>query len=265
MTVGRLVTLAFDGAAARVTLARPQRHNALVPELLADLRAALSEACASQARAIVLAGEGRSFSTGGDVAAFLDAAARNEAALRAYAGEIVGLLNAAILDLVAAPVPVIAVAQGAVTGGSAGLVLAADLVALAEDAFLQPWYGAVGFAPDGGWTALLPERIGPQRALGAQAVNARIAAPEALRLGLADAVAPADALEETVSAWLAAIGEQDRETLRTTRRLVWDEARRTALAMRLEAERQAFLALVVRPETRAGMEAFLARRGRPAA
>ncbi|WP_349371550.1 enoyl-CoA hydratase/isomerase family protein [Salinarimonas sp.] len=265
MTPGRLATLAIDGPAARVTLARPQRHNALVPELLADLRAALAEACASPARTIVLAGEGRSFSTGGDVGAFRDAAARGEAALRAYAGEIVGLLNAAILDLVAAPVPVIASVRGAVTGGAAGLVLAADLVALADDAFLQPWYGAVGFAPDGGWTALLPERIGPQRALGAQAVNARIAAPDALRLGLADAVTPAAALEDTVSAWLAAIAEQDRETLRAARRLVWDDARRAALALRLEAERQAFLALVVRPETRAGMEAFLARRGRPAA
>jgi enoyl-CoA hydratase/carnithine racemase len=161
-----------DGAAARITLDNATRHNALTPTLLDDLRAALSHVRESDARLLVLAGEGRSFSTGGDIAGFL-AHADDPGRLRDYAERIVQALNDAILDLLRFPIPIIARVQGATTGGAIGLVLASDIVLATPDAFFQPWYGVVGFAPDGGWTALMGDRIGASRSIAAQARSLR--------------------------------------------------------------------------------------------
>ncbi|MFX5937574.1 enoyl-CoA hydratase/isomerase family protein, partial [Acinetobacter baumannii] len=83
---------------------------------------------------------------------------------RLYAAALIGALTAVILRLLDLPCPLITALAGPVTGGSCGLVFTADLVVMGPRAFIQPYYVDVGFAPDGGWTALLPERIGPARA-----------------------------------------------------------------------------------------------------
>jgi 2-(1,2-epoxy-1,2-dihydrophenyl)acetyl-CoA isomerase len=251
--------LGVEDGVATITLNRPERHNALVPELLEDLRVALARAAAFDIMALILTGAGRSFSTGGDIAGFLKACDR-PGGIAGYADRIVGLLNAAILDLLAFPVPVIARVNGAVTGGAVGLVLSSDIVLMAETAFIQPYYGEVGFAPDGGWTALLPERIGPARAIAAQALNQRIDAQAALELGLATRLSQPERLDEAVGETIATLRGMDRKSLSASRRLVWDESRRAAVAARLEAERVAFCDLVGRPEVLERMRAFTRRR-----
>ena len=151
----------LDGELARITLNRPQRHNALVPELLDGLRAALARCREDRPAALILDAEGRSFSTGGDVGGFYDTprAERHD-----YASRVVGTLNAVILDLLSLPLPTVAAVHGMVTGGSVGLVLACDIVVAGPRASFAPWYTRVGYSPDGGWTALMPERIGRARA-----------------------------------------------------------------------------------------------------
>ncbi|WP_018699506.1 enoyl-CoA hydratase/isomerase family protein [Amorphus coralli] len=253
------VRLSWRDRVATLTLDRQGRHNALVPDLLDDLVAGIGAARVEGARALVLAGAGRSFSTGGDVGAFLDHADRAET-LDAYAARTVGTLNTAILALLAFPAPVIARLHGPVTGGSVGLVLAADLVAMAPEAFIQPYYSEVGFAPDGGWTALLPDRVGAAAAMAIQALNRRIDAAEAVRLGLATTAVASDGIDPVIDGWLDALASKSAETLAATRRLVWDEARLAGVAKRLEAEERAFRALVGRPETIERMRTFTSRR-----
>ena len=256
-----LVRTHWQDRVATVVLDRPERHNALTPALLDDLRAVLREVAEGDARAVVLTGAGRSFSTGGDVAGFA-AAADDPAALRDYARQTVGALHAAILALLSLPMPVIAQVNGPVTGGSVGLVLAADLVAMADDGFLQPFYSEVGFSPDGGWTALLPDRVGAAKALEIQVLNRRIGAVEALSLGLATTIAPRDGLDGVVAGWLEALAAKSQGSLRATRGLVWDAARRTRVAERLAAEERSFLELIASAETAARMTSFLNRRQR---
>lgn len=258
------VHLDLAGPAAWLTLDRPGRGNALVPELLVALRSGMAEARAAGARALVITGAGRAFSAGGDVAAFA-ARASYTPALRAYAGEIVGELNAAILDLLAFPAPVLAAVNGPVTGGSAGLVLAADIVVMSEAAFLQPYYSEVGFAPDGGWTALLPERIGSARALKAMYLNERLSARDCLTLDLADHVCEPDQLRAAAGEQLATILDKDPASLAIARANVWSPARRARVAAALEREREGFLALIARPETRERMQRFLAPAAKAAA
>jgi 2-(1,2-epoxy-1,2-dihydrophenyl)acetyl-CoA isomerase len=254
-----LVSLDIADEVATITLDRPERHNALIPELLEDLRAGIADAAKADIFALVLTGAGRSFSTGGDVGAFLEAGESAEG-IESYARRIVGLLNGAILSLIDFPAPVVARLNGPVTGGSLGLVLASDIVVMSEAAFLQSYYVEVGFAPDGGWTAMLPERIGAARAVAIQALNRRIEAGEALDLGLATRVVAPDGLDAAVAETIETLRGKERESLKATRRLVWTAARRDTIATRLEAERTAFCALVGRGEVADRMRTFTERR-----
>lgn len=250
-----LVRLEMTGGIARLTLDRPERHNSLIPELLDDLLAHLDALREDgTVRAVVLAAAGRSFSTGGDVRAFHEQADRD---LHGYAAGLVGRLNRAILALMDLPQPVIARVQGPVTGGALGLVLAADLVAAAPAAFFAPYYAAIGFAPDGGWSAILPERIGVQRAREIQLLNRHVAATEAAALGLVTEVVEADRLDARIADWLAVLDGHVATGLRAAKRRLLPDERRAAHAAGLEAERRAFLTQVTRPETRRGMARFL--------
>jgi 2-(1,2-epoxy-1,2-dihydrophenyl)acetyl-CoA isomerase len=191
--MSQLVLSERVGSVAVLTLNRPERHNSLVPAFLEEMLAGLEALRAENGvRATVLQANGRSFSTGGDVAGFAD----HLDDLAAYAGEIVGLLNRVILALVELPVPVVAAVHGLVTGGSLGLVLGCDVVLVAPEASFAPYYSVVGFSPDGGWTALLPGVIGLKRAADVLLRNETITAELAVAWGLASRVVPAERIRD---------------------------------------------------------------------
>lgn len=255
MTPEPLVLLEIADNVARITLNRPQRHNSLVPELVAQLRDVLAEVRKHELAALVLAGAGKSFSTGGDVAAF-HALPRGKR--RAYAETLVGGLHEAILALIDMPVPVIARVHGPVTGGSLGLVLAADLVAISSSAFIAPYYVEVGFSPDGGWTALLPERIGIARAREIQILNRRISAEAAVACGIATEAAAPEHIDQVIGGWIESLKTKRRHSVRATRELLMPPERRADTAARLRHELDRFLEQIESDEADAGMAKFLA-------
>ncbi|MCY0097010.1 enoyl-CoA hydratase/isomerase family protein [Hoeflea ulvae] len=236
----------------RLTMAAG-RANALEPGLLGDLASALDEAEAIDASVVLICG-GRNFSSGGDVRAFHTASAGGEA--DAYAREVVPCLQAIVVRLIAMKRLVVVAARGAITGGSAGLLFAADLAVIAPDAFVQPYYAKVGFAPDGGWTALLPERIGAGRALDWLQSDRRLDASALCEAGLTTAISHTP---EATAMQLASEGEIG--TRLATKALIWDEARRALINARLEAETAAFLERIVQPDTALGMARFIERMG----
>lgn len=234
-----------------ITLDRPSRGNALVPDLLADLQAALDQS-GRDGGPLVLTGSGRAFSTGGDIAGFLEHAD----SVRDYASTLVGALNRVILTLRRHPGTVIAAVNGPVTGGSLGLALAADRILVSDTAFVQPYYAVMGFAPDGGWTALLPHRIGAARASGWLASDTRLKADDLQRIGFADRICAPDALLSAALAEAQDAATFDPAIILDARRLAGFDAE--TLAPALEAERQAFLTHIVRAETLDRMRAFTA-------
>ncbi|WP_422036890.1 enoyl-CoA hydratase/isomerase family protein [Roseibium sp.] len=258
-TETRQVVIEEAGGAVWLRLNRPARHNALIPELVAELEAALNHAAEAKPVALVLTGNGASFSTGGDIAGFLAHAGSREELL-GYAEKLVGGLHAVVLKLLCFPAPVLAAVNGPVTGGATGLVLAADMTAMAEHSFIQPYYSSVGFAPDGGWTALLPERIGTAKTLQIQYLNERVTAAEARALGLVSCVCPYPELKAVVEGWLNGLAAGSASTHAVTRTNVWDAARLDIVRTRLDQEKARFLERVVQPDTLAGMTAFLQRR-----
>lgn len=247
-----LVQVAEEGAVTVVTLDRPARHNSLVPELLEDLVTAF-QSIRTAAGAVVLQAEGSSFSTGGDVRGFFKATD-----LPGYAATTVGLLNDVILAMVGLAQPIVTAVQGPVTGGSLGLVLASDVVLLAPEASFTPWYSAVGFSPDGGWTAMLPAVIGRRRTTEILMANRTISADLAFAWGLATAVRPASRLRREALATAHHIAEGAAGSVRRTKRLL--NADLSELAAALEIERQQFVEQVVTAEAHDGMQRYLERR-----
>ncbi len=116
-----------DGLVARVTLARPDVHNAFDPSLIADLRAvfvALAREPAARLRAVVLAGAGPSFCAGADIAWM-----RASRSLDREANEQDAMAMAEMFEAIdTCPAPVVARVHGAALGGGMGLCAVADLV-----------------------------------------------------------------------------------------------------------------------------------------
>ncbi|MGE0232858.1 MAG: enoyl-CoA hydratase/isomerase family protein [Flavobacteriaceae bacterium] len=244
-------TLPSGRLVADIRLNAPARCNSLEPQILEELEAAFAEA--RDAAFIALSADGRHFSTGGDVAAFYQSRDRRD-----YAGRLVGRLQKIVSDMLTSDAIIIAAAQGATTGGAAGLLFAADIVIMSEDAFLQPYYAEVGFAPDGGWCALLPERIGAPRALAVQIENRRIQAKDALAFGIANRVVPAKQLQTALAEAIDRLdADHSVDAMVAAKRLIWDEARLERIANRLAAEHAAFCAEIVKPGTELGMARFL--------
>lgn len=251
-----LVRLERDGSVAILTLARPEMHNALVPELLEALLDALAELYTDPAaRAVVLAAEGPAFSIGGDMRRFAAEGERGVPNLLDYSARLVGLLNETVLAMIRLPQPIVAAVHGTVTGGSIAFVGAADLMVMAEDAAFKAHYASAGFCPDGGWTACIADLIGVRRAAAALLLNRSITAAEALEWGLATELAPPGAVLEQARSLAAKIAAYPAGTMQHAKRLLSRDG--GALAARLEAERRGFLALVATPEAQEGVARFL--------
>ncbi|OHC72931.1 MAG: hypothetical protein A3H93_00095 [Rhodocyclales bacterium RIFCSPLOWO2_02_FULL_63_24] len=249
-----LVRIERSADVARVVLCRTGMHNALVPELLAELLGALAELKSdADCRVVILAASGPAFSIGGDMRRFQRESELG--ALRAYGDALVGQLNQAILALIDLPQPVVAEVHGIVTGGSIGLVLAADLVLLAPQTVFKAHYATAGFGPDGGWTALASRLAGRRRAAAALLLNRSIRADEAVAWGLASDIVAADALQESAAAAARKMAAYPQGTLRAAKRLLWGD--RAQLAADLEAERVRFVELISAPEALAGIDGFL--------
>lgn len=249
-----LVNYNTENGIASLTLNRPSRHNALTPELLDELLDKLDLCRQERPAVLVLEAEGESFSSGGDVAGFYDTPRGQRAT---YAARVVGTLNQVILSLLDLPMPTIASVQGLVSGGSLGLVLACDLVVANERARFEPWYSVVGFSPDGGWSALMPERIGRARALEAQLTNRSIAIREAHILGLVQYRAEVGDLALHTLKVASSIRDKQPGSLRHT--LALGRPDRARVAAGLEAEYRHFLEQIESDEADRGMAAFLKR------
>jgi methylglutaconyl-CoA hydratase len=228
----------------RVTMARPERRNAFDAALIAELAEAFADV--GDARAVVLAGEGRSFSAGADVEwqrASIDLSFDEnvEDAMRLYT------MLQAIDDC---PAPVVARVQGYALGGGSGLTGCADIVLAAEDAVFGFPDVRLGIIP----AVISPfvfRKIGPAAARRYFLTGERFDARTALRIGLADEIAgDLDAAVETVVADLLASGP---EAVRAAKKLASERPEGIETA-RIAAERR------TSAEGQEGLRAFLEKR-----
>ena len=249
------VRIADHGGITHLILDRPEAGNALNLETSYQLRDAVRELSAREDLRIVLfRAEGKRFCVGGDLGGF------QRAAPNANLCTTVALpLHEAVLGLEALPVPVIARVHGAVGGGGVGVVLAADLVVMAESAVFRLGYTGSGLSPDTGVSWELPHRAGMAAAMDLLLTNRRVSANEAVSLGLASRAVPDDHLDDEIASMVESLLSVPKQTRAETKRLV-RAAHHNSLEEQLDDEAATIGRIGDTRDARETIDAFLAKR-----
>ena len=179
MTDYGTIRYALADAVATITLARPERLNAIVPAMLDELRQALARVVDEGARAVLIAGEGRAFCSGADLIA------RSDGGLPDDLGAMLeSQYNPLALQLANLPIPVVTAVQGAAAGAGCSLALHGDFVVAAESAYFLLAFVNIGLVPDFGATWLVAKGAGRAKALEMMLLGERVPAARALEWGL---------------------------------------------------------------------------------
>lgn len=233
--------LAIDGEVATVTLARPERRNAMTPSIWHGL-AAVGASLPPEVRVVVICGEGPSFCAGIDLRLFSADGVPGEEPVASAADpdfeQKVAGYQAGYLWLRDPAIVSIAAVQGHAIGAGFQLALACDLRILAEDATLCMKEPALGLVPDLTGTKPLVDIVGLPRAIELCLTARTVGAGEALMLRLAELVVPAAELDAAVADLVAALLATDATAARATKALL-TQAHGATLAEQAAAERRA--------------------------
>ena len=201
-----LVTRSDRDGITSLALNRPGALNALSPSLFEELQSHLTDIANTpeETGAVVLSGNGRSFSAGND----LKAIEKGERASTPHQ-------QAETLDFIERmPQPVIASVRGHCYTGALELVLACDLLICSEDARFCDTHGKWGMGPTWGMPSRLPERVGPLVARVLMYSGRVVDGAEAQQIGLANRCGPETELNATALEWAETIVANSWHTLR---------------------------------------------------
>jgi enoyl-CoA hydratase/carnithine racemase len=276
VTVNERVTVAIDGGVADVRLNRPDKLNALDTDMFVGLvDAGARLATEPSVRAVVLSGEGRSFSAGLDFSGFQamadgsratgdgetgDGEATGGAGLRtigATEGRITHLAQQAAHCWSEVPVPVIAAISGHCLGGGLQIALGADIRIVHPDASLSVLEIRWGLSPDMTGTATLPRLVGQDVAKDLAWTGRTVSGEEAARIGLATR-SSAVPLEDAM-ALAREIAAKNPDAIRGIKRLI-EQSGRVPLAQQYADEREVIGSLVSTPNQVEAVAAFFAKR-----
>lgn len=229
-----------DGVAT-VTLARPERLNALTLGAYADLRDLLAELSRERSvRALVLAGEGRGFCSGGDVDEIIGATLALDTAQLLDFNRMTGQVVRAVREC---PFPVIAAVHGVAAGAGAVLALAADFRVADPTARFAFLFTRVGLSGgDMGAAYLLPRVVGLGHATRLLMLGEQIRAAEAERLGLISELAEEGTAHQAATALARRLAEGPALALAQTKALLTAELDMPlSSSIELDASTQALL------------------------
>src|SRR5215472_16220922 len=196
-----------------LTLARPEKKNALTNEMYGKLADAI-EAADNDAtvRVILIRGQGDSFTAGNDIAEF--------AAVAAGVAQGERQVMRFIRSLARLTKPLLAAVQGRAVGVGTTMLLHCDLVVLAENALLSTPFISLALVPEAASSILMPLRIGHARAFELFALGEPLAANVALQWGLANRVVPLEKLDAEATALAQRLARQPLGSLVATKKLM---------------------------------------------
>lgn len=238
----------------KITLNRPERRNAMTPEMRMELIAAMENAPSTGCRALVLTGAGNAFCAGLDLAALQAMGGRNAEVARADA-ERVARMFLALHEL---PLPSIAAVNGAAVGGGAGLATICDFTLATPEAKFGFTETRIGFVP-AVVSAFLTLKIGDKRCRDLLLTGRIVDAEEAQRLGLVNEIVPQQELMHRARALAQRLAANSPQATRITRRLLaaqWKTWLDAAIGAAIEASVEARET----EDFREGVTAFLEKR-----
>jgi methylglutaconyl-CoA hydratase len=254
----QFLTARRDGTVERLTLNRPEVRNAFNEQIIVELTAwagdARSAAMRRDIRVVVIAGAGKTFCAGADVAWMAKTVAYTEDE-NIRDATAMSRMFAAIDQL---PVPVVGRIQGAALGGGAGLAAVCDIVVAGDDALFGFTETKLGILP----AVISPfalAKIGRSAARELFLTGARFPAARAREIGLVHTVVPAAELDAAVDAYVAELLTAGPEAIAAAKALiptVWNRSTEEATAITAAA----IAARRVSKEGQEGLRAFLEKR-----
>ncbi|WP_340538059.1 enoyl-CoA hydratase/isomerase family protein [Nocardioides sp. GXZ039] len=243
------VRLEVTDGVGTIRLDRP-KMNAISVQVQAELRAAAAEATErDDVRAVVVYGGERVFAAGNDVKEMADLSYSDMVRISAS-------VSSATTAIARIPKPVVAAVTGYALGGGCELALAADHRIAADNAtFGQPEV-LLGIIPGAGGTQRLARLVGPSRAKDIIFTGRFVKADEALAIGLADRLVPAEEVYDAAVAWAAQFSGAAALAIRAAKECV-DRGLETDLDTGLEIERQQFAAMFATEDRERGISSFV--------
>jgi len=252
------IPLAGKAVAALITLDNPRRLNAIDGAMIQQLDEALDAAAADRrVRAVLVTGEGRAFSAGGDLKRYV-ALQRDPVAFPRFVEE----LHRVFGRLRQLDVPVIALVNGVTAAGGLELMLSCDLSIAAVSASVMDGHLNYGQMGGGGVLTLLPRVVGIQRAAELIFSGRALAADELVEWGLVSRVVPDEELLAAGTALAVEIAAKSPLAVANAKRVmnaIWSDAGPLEAGLRFERERNAFYCLTSH-DAREGLQAFSERR-----
>ena len=241
------------GGVLAITLARPERRNAMTRAMYAALADALEGAAAhGSLRLVTFRGLGQDFAAGNDLGDFLDGLPADLTDIPVWR-----MLRA----LVACPLPLVAAVHGNCVGIGTTMLLHCDLVIAARDARFSMPFVDLGLVPEAASSLLVPRLAGHRRAARYLMLGESFGADEALDFGLVSHVVEPGDLDGALARMVETLLAKPAEALRRTRQLLRHGEQAEVLA-RMELESVEFAERLKSSEAREAIAAFFARRSR---
>jgi 2-(1,2-epoxy-1,2-dihydrophenyl)acetyl-CoA isomerase len=237
----------------RITLNRPDRLNALLPEMADAIIAALDDAQSDEScRAVLLTGAGRGFCAGQDLTAIVDAEPDDIA-------DLLDSYHPVIEKIRESPLPVVAAVNGVAAGAGCNLALACDIVIAARSATFVQAFSRIGLVPDCGGTWLLPRLVGTARASALMMLAEPVPADTAVEWGMIWRAVEDDRLMAEAQTLTARLASGPTVALGLIKQAL-DESGDNDLPGQLDLERDLQIEAAETPDHAEGVRAFLEKR-----
>ena len=249
--------LRIEGPIATITLNRPAAFNSInlsIAQRLALLGAEVE--ANNDVRVLVIEGEGRAFSAGGDLQT-IGAAAANDT-IAPVVGELLKHYHAFIETVRRMPKIVLSSVNGSAAGAGMGLAFVTDLCIAADDARFTPAYAKIGVTPDGGSTVGMVGTVGSRRALQIFLAEDSFTAQQALEWGLVARVVPAAELKTETRKFAERLAQNPPAAIAGTKSLVY-QAATAPIKQQLDAEEKGIIDAMQTDDFRVAVKRFTSK------
>jgi enoyl-CoA hydratase/carnithine racemase len=249
--------LSIDGPIATITLNRPEAFNSVNLAIAQKLEQLGAEVEANDAiKVLVIQGEGRAFSAGGDLQTI--GAAAEADTIAPVVGELLKHYHAFIETVRRMPKIVVSSVHGSAAGAGMGLAFITDLCIAAEDAKFTPAYAKIGVSPDGGSTVGMVGTVGVRRAFQIFLAEDSFSAQQAYDWGLVAKVVPATELKAETKKFAERLARNPLAAIGATKALLY-QATTTPTKAQLDAEEDKIIACMHTEDFRIAVKKFTSK------
>jgi len=249
--------LSIEGPIATIRLNRPAAFNSINLSIARKLEQLGLEVEANDAiRVLVIEGEGRAFSAGGDLQTI--GAAAEADTIAPVVGELLKHYHAFIESVRRMPKIVLSSVHGSAAGAGMGLAFVADLCIAADDARFTPAYAKIGVSPDGGSTVGMVGTVGVRRALQIFLAEDSFSGQQAHDWGLVAKIVPAAELKAATRKLAERLAQNPPATIGATKSLVY-QAALTPTRQQLDAEEENIIDCMQSDEFRVAVKKFTSK------